>query len=79
MWVWICPAVTEKSEYSYTYALEEGPDFLNQYKGLLDMRINNSKLAEGALPGHPNTVQGYSWGNLKLDFLFSDELKKNYI
>lgn len=41
------------------------------------MRINNSKLAEGTLPGNANTVEGYSWGNLKLDFLFWDE--KNYI
>lgn len=77
MWVWTCSAITEKSEYPYTYALGEGPDFLNQYKGLLDMRINNSKLAEGTLPGNANAVEGYSWGNLKLDFLFWDE--KNYI
>lgn len=47
--------------------------------GLLDMRVNNSKLTEGALPGHPNTLEIFT-GQPETRFLVSANLSlKKYI
>lgn len=42
--------------------------------GLLDMRVNNSKLTEGALPGYPNTLEIFT-GQPETRFLILANLR----